>query len=75
MLDIVTACAPGPAQLSGVTELGSKSTALQPGEIGDVSGVPEEHLHRKVRVPWSRSLATLPLMHKFQEHDVARIGF
>ena len=40
----------GPAQLSGVSNLSQKPAALRStaGEIGEVSGIPEEHLHRKV---------------------------
>ncbi|KAL2610058.1 hypothetical protein R1flu_028631 [Riccia fluitans] len=39
-----------PAELQGVYNFGSYSrpNVIQPGEIGEVSGVPDEHLHRKV---------------------------
>ncbi len=40
--------AEGPTDLGGVTQLVSPQSISQLGEIGEVSGVPEEHLHRKV---------------------------
>jgi NADH dehydrogenase (ubiquinone) Fe-S protein 4 len=40
--------AEGPTDLGGVTQLVTPQSISQIGEIGEVSGVPEEHLHRKV---------------------------
>ncbi|BBN20011.1 NADH dehydrogenase (ubiquinone) Fe-S protein 4 [Marchantia polymorpha subsp. ruderalis] len=41
-----------PAELQGVYNFGadSKANVIRAGEIGEVSGVPDEHLHRKVLI-------------------------
>ncbi|CAM6086108.1 unnamed protein product [Calypogeia fissa] len=44
----LTSVAFQPAELQGVYNFGATSGTIQPGEIGEVSGVPDAHLNRKV---------------------------